>query len=43
MAKLVWRLSGLNLNHCLSDILLIVGLSTHLSSTRIQIKSCQYL
>ena len=34
---------SLNFNHCLSDLLLIVDLWTHPSSTRIQIKRCQYL
>ena len=33
---------SLNLNHCLSDLLLIVKLQTHPRSTRIQIKSLQY-
>ena len=35
-------LASLNLNHCLSDLLLIVDLWTHPRSTRIQIKNCQY-
>ena len=33
---------SLNLNHCLSDLLLIVDLYSHPRSTRVQIKSCQY-
>ena len=33
----------LNLNHSLSDLLFIVELWTYPSSTRIQIKNCQYL
>ena len=34
---------SLNLNQCFSDLLLIVDLYIHPSSTRTQIKSCQYL